>query len=211
MESTIPAVMSSDIQRPKRVLSSLIRTAHKGKHQELAELVGRSAYVFALQLTSDSELARDVAQDSALKFFQHIDRFDAEQPIEPWLYAIVRNRVRDLSRREKLRKHESLDGWLEKGRVEPADPSAGPAAVAEHDELRQRIWASISELSEAHREIIALRDYQDLSYREIAEVLSIPEGTVMSRLHTARKSLREIIRSKGDAFPGQPSTGRSDR
>ena len=131
--------------------------------------------------------------------------------MEPWLYAIVRNRVRDLSRREKLRKHESLDSWLEKGRVEPADPFAGPAAVAEQDELRRRIWASISELSEAHREIIALRDYQDLSYREIADVLSIPQGTVMSRLHAARKSLSEIIRAKGESFPGQPSTGRSER
>lgn len=210
MESTISTFMSSDIQGPQRGLS-LNRHTRKGERQELARIVGRSAYLFALQLTGDPDSAKDIGQDSALKFFKNIDRFDPEQPLEPWLYTIVRNRVRDLSRRNELRKHESLDAWLEQGRAEPADPNADPAVAAEQDELRQKVWASISELPEAHREIIALRDYQDLSYREIAGVLSIPQGTVMSRLHAARKNLSDIIRAKGDTFPNRPSPGRSDQ
>jgi RNA polymerase sigma-70 factor (ECF subfamily) len=104
-----------------------------------------------------------------------------------------------------------LDAWLEHGLPESADPSADPAADAERHELRQRVWRAISELSGPQREIIVLRDYHDLSYREIAEVLSIPQGTVMSRLHSARKNLREIIVAAGESFPDQPPTRRGDR
>jgi RNA polymerase sigma-70 factor (ECF subfamily) len=166
--------------------------------------------VFALQLTGKPEAARDLAQDSALRFFKHLDRFDAERRVEPWLYQIVRNRVRDQMRRERLHGHQSLDAWLEQGRPETADPSADPAAIAEQSDLRQRVWRSVSELSAAHREILVLRDYHDLSYREIAEVLSIPQGTVMSRLHAARRSLREIFVAE-NPFPfGEPPNRRDD-
>jgi RNA polymerase sigma-70 factor (ECF subfamily) len=159
----------------------------------------------ALQLTGGSDVARDVAQDSVLRFFQHLDRFDADRPINPWLYQIVRNRVRDLGRRNRLRRHESLDEWLEQGRPETIDPLADPAADAERNDLRRRLWQAISTLTDGHREIIVLRDYHDLSYREIAEVLSIPRGTVMSRLHAARMNLREIIEAEGETFPHQPA------
>ncbi len=71
--------------------------------------------------------------------------------------------------------------------------------------------ASHISVTDAHREIIVLRDYHDLSYREIAEVLSVPQGTVMSRLHAARAKLRDVIRAEGDAFPNQPPTRRGDR
>ncbi len=211
MTSTISALMSKEILHTDRALLASVRDGNRKAREALARKVGNSAYVFALQLTGGSETARDIAQDSVLRFFQHLDRFDADRPLEPWLYQIVRNRVRDLSRRDRLRRHQSLDAWLEHGRPEAADPLADPAADAERSELRQRVWQAISQLSEAHREIIVLRDYHDFSYREIAGVLSIPQGTVMSRLHAARKSLREIIVSAGESFPDQPPTRRGDR
>jgi RNA polymerase sigma-70 factor (ECF subfamily) len=192
-------------------VTGVVRDGDRKARDVLARRVGSSAYDFALQLTGGSETARDIAQEGVLRFFQHLDRFDADRPIEPWLYQIVRNQVRDLSRRNRLRQHESLDAWLEQGRPEIADPTADPAGTAERHELRQRIWRAMSELSEVHREIIVLRDYHDLTYREIAEVLSIPQGTVMSRLHAARNRLRDIIFSAGESFPDQPPTRRGDR
>ncbi|MDR9451887.1 MAG: RNA polymerase sigma factor [Acidimicrobiia bacterium] len=111
-------------------------------------------------------------------------------------------------RRESLRRHESLDAWLEQGLPEAVDRSADPAADAERSDLQRLIWQAVSQLTEAHREIFVLRDYHDLSYREIAEVLSIPQGTVMSRLHAARKSLREILMTDGTYLGGPPN--RSD-
>jgi RNA polymerase sigma-70 factor (ECF subfamily) len=60
------------------------------------------------------------------------------------------------------------------------------------------LWRALGELSSEHREILVLRDYQDLSYLQIAEVLGIPKGTVMSRLHRARRALRDLLRADGD-------------
>ena len=210
MTITLETVMMEEIPSSDRALLASVRSGDSTARETLARRVGNSAYVFALQLTGGAERAHDIAQDSVLQFFQHLDRFDADRPLEPWLYQIVRNRVRDLNRRSRVRRHESLDAWLEEGRPETPDPSADPAADAERHDLQQRVWRAISELSDPHREIIVLRDYHDLSYRDIARVLSIPQGTVMSRLHAARKSLRQIIVSAGDTFPDQPPTRRGD-
>ena len=181
------------------------RSGERRAREELGHRVGRSAYVFALQLTGDRDAARDIAQDGVLNFFKHLDRFDTNRPLEPWLYQIVRNQVRDLARREQLRRHESLESWLEDERRVPASPAADPAAEAEFIDLQRRIWRSVSRLSDAHREIFVLRDFHGFSYREIAEVLSIPQGTVMSRLHAARTSLRALLAA--DGVTGSPGTG----
>ncbi len=174
------------------------RNGDRRAREALGRRVGRSAYVFALQLTGDRDAALDIAQDGVLKFLANLDRFDVDRPVDPWLYQIVRNRVRDLSRRERLRRHESLDAYLEQGRPEVPARSDDPVQQAENQELQRRIWQAVSKLSEAHREIFILRDYHDLSYREIAEVLSIQPGTVMSRLHAARTNLRKMLATEGE-------------
>lgn len=167
--------------------------------EALGRRVGRSAYVFALQLTGDREAARNVAQDGLVRFFRRLDQFDVDRPIEPWLYQIVRNRVRDLARRDRLRRFDSLDVLLEEERFIGPDATEDPAIDVERAELRQRIWGSVWQLSEAHREIFVLRDFHGLTYREIAETLSIPQGTVMSRLHAARTSLRGLLAAERGA------------
>lgn len=193
----MPAIVDSESAVPDRALLSLAREGEREAREELARRVRRPVYLLALQLTGRPEVARDVTQDCMLRFFQHIDRFDLDRPLEPWLYQIVRNRVRDIWRRERLRRHESLEALREAGRPDEADHRAGPVEDAERHQLQQRVWRALGELSEAHKEILVLRDYQDLSYREIAEVLKIPQGTVMSRLHAARRNLRTILTREG--------------
>jgi len=196
MGSTV-LTMSAAPPPPVRTLVSRARDGEADAREELAQQAGDRAYVFALQLTRQPDTAKDIAQDSVVRFFRSLDRFDDDQSVEPWLFSIVRNQVRDHARREKVRRHDSLDAWLESGGQRAADPEAtDPALTAERHELRQRVWRAISELTDAHREIVVLRDYHDLPYREIAAVLSIPEGTVMSRLHAARVNLREILRNE---------------
>ena len=196
MGSTV-LTMSSAPPAPAAALVSRARRGEVDAREELAQKSGDAAYVFALQLTRQPETAKDIAQESVVRFFRALDRFDDGQAVEPWLFSIVRNQVRDHARREKVRRHQSLDAWLEAGGHQAADAEAvDPAVAAERHELQQRVWRAISELSESHREIVALRDYHDLSYREIAAVLSIPEGTVMSRLHAARVNLRQILRNE---------------
>ncbi len=152
-------------------------------------------YILALQLMGNRDDALDVVQDSLLRFFTTLHRFDLRRPVRPWLYQIVRNRAVDLHRRRKVRRHDSLDETDEDGRTyEIRDVSVDPERDVAHSQLRARIWQSLEELSPKQREILVLRDYQDLSYTEIAENLNIPIGTVMSRLHGARKRLRSVLK-----------------
>ena len=191
--------MTSDAPSNDRVLVTAARDGDRPAREALGRRVGRSAYVFALQLTGDREAALDIAQDGVVGFFGRLDRFDVERPIEPWLYQIVRNRVRDLARRDRLRRFDSLDALLEEGQLVGQDTTQDPAMDVERAELRRRIWSSVSQLSDPHREIFVLRDFHGLTYREIAEALSIPQGTVMSRLHAARTSLRGLLAAERDA------------
>lgn len=174
----------------------LVLRARRGDEaagNELAQRFRRPCYLLALQLLGNPEDALDVAQDSLLSFFTKLNRFQAERPVKPWLLAIVRNRAHDLMRRRKVRAAEPLPGEGETYRPELIDEEADPAADLEQRELRARVWAGLSALQETQREILVLRDYQDLSYSEIATALDIPIGTVMSRLHRARASLRELL------------------
>lgn len=178
--------------------SDLVRRARSGDvvaREELALRHRRSAYLLALQLLGNVDDAMDVAQDAMLRFFSNLHRFDTRRPVRPWLCQIVRNRVVDLLRHRKIRNHDSLDLCDDEGnpRFEPIDERVDLHGDAANAELRAQIWRALKKLSRDQREILVLRDYQDLSYAEIAEALAIPLGTVMSRLHGARKRLRHVL------------------
>lgn len=186
----------------------LVRRARAGDdaaREELAVAHRRAAYLLALQLLGNREDALDATQDALLRFFSTLDRFRPEQPVRPWLYSIVRNRCRDLMRRGRVRRAEPLDAEPERWRPELIDNSADPELDAERAELRREVFAALGCLSREHREILVLRDYQDLSYEEIAKVLRVPRGTVMSRLHRARKALGAALRAAG-ALPASTAT-----
>lgn len=174
----------------------LVLRARRGDEAALEELSRRhrrAVYVLALQLLGNPDDAMDATQDTMLRFLRTLRRFDPSRPVRPWLYAILRNRVRDLFRRRRVRKHDPIEGDEEHWRPELVDPAADPHADARRQELRERIWNALAELAPSHREIVVLRDYQDLSYAEIARVLDVPQGTVMSRLHRARKHLAALL------------------
>ena len=169
--------------------------------EELARRHRKPAFLFALQLTGNPDDALDVSQDALLRLFTHLQGLDRDRPVRPWLFTVVRNRAHDLWRRKKVRRAEPLA--VEVGPDlghQIVDPKANPEADAGREQARRRVWRTLATLPSAKREILVLRDYHDLSYAEIAEVLAIPIGTVMSRLHAARKSLRAAY---GDALHGE--------
>lgn len=183
--------------------AELVQAARRGDRDAadlLARRYRRPAYLLALHILHDPEDALDVAHDALLRFFSHLDRVEAGREVRPWLYAIVRNRARDLMRRRRVRKHEPLASDDPEGAgVILIDDAPGPDAVAARRELQARIWRALGALDDKHREILVLREYHDLAYEEIARVLRVPVGTVMSRLHRARKALREVL---GEAARG---------
>ena len=171
----------------------LILRAQAGETEAFGELVRRymrRAYYGALGLVGNHEDALDLSQEAFARAYRARARIDPELPFYTWLYQILRrlcfNFVRDRrSRRDKLHQASS---WLadEAGtRVGETDPQR----AVETTELRERVRAAIEQLPAREREVLVLKEFEGLRYREIAVLLGIPDGTVMSRLYTARKRL----------------------
>lgn len=186
----------------------LVERARQGDtdaRDALARVARTASYVFAVQLCRDPDRAHDIAQDSVMRFLGSLDRFDPARPVEPWLFQIVRNRVRDSVRRERVPATEPLDLASGEERREVRDEGADPLGVIVRTELQRGIWDQMAGLSPAHREIIVLRDHHGLAYKEIAATLAIPVGTVMSRLHAARTDLRARLVAAGIHPKGEPT------
>lgn len=181
--------LAPDVDHARLVVEA--RSGDPGASEALLVLCRRTAFLAALQLLGNREDAMDVAQDALIRLVTSLDRFDVTRPLKPWVITIVRHLVIDLSRRRRVRRADSLEALLAEGGSEPRDGSVSPEQSAEHEEVRRRVARAVSHLPPLHREVIVLRDYQDLSYDEMARILGIPRGTVMSRLHRARSLLRD--------------------
>ena len=191
-QTTAVSEGQDDQQQDEQSLIVMAKTGRAEAREELARRFRQPAYLLALQLVGNREDALDIAQDSMLRFFESLGRFRPDRPIRPWIFTIVRNRARDLWRRRSTRPSESLE--LRPALVaQLAHSTPDPEQAAVGRERQSQVWKAIAALSERHREIIVLRDFHDLAYAEIAAVLEIPAGTVMSRLHSARGSLRKLL------------------
>lgn len=183
--------------------------AKKGDHDAFRILVERyqgRAYALALRVLKDEERARDAVQEGFLKAYTNLAKFEGRSSFYTWLYRLVMNLCLDMKRRDKT------DREVEWDETRPGDPAGAPEAEAlagrgpghasparelERSELRKRIAEAIAQLPGDARETLLLREVDGLSYAEIAEALSIPKGTVMSRLHYARKRVQEILVEMG--------------
>ena len=156
--------------------------------QDLAQL-GGGAHVFAIQILGNSEDAADAVHDAFETALTRPDAYDSQKgPLRPWFLRVVRNRCIDM-----LRRRRRSDVAVE----ELVDPATTPEEAAYSDQCTQTIRRALATVSNDKREIIILRDYLDLSYAEIADVLGIAPGTVMSRLHRARLALKEALENHG--------------
>ena len=182
-----PGTGSDDSER------ALVLRARDGDRGAFGELVNRymqRAYYVALGLVGSHDDALDLSQEAFARAFRARKSIDPDRPFYVWLYTIVRrlcfNFLRDTKRRsQRLRE---ATPWL----VDQAGARAAgsdPARSAERAELRARLQAAIELLPEREREVLVLKEFEGLRYREIAELLGVPIGTVMSRLYTARKNL----------------------
>lgn len=161
----------------------------------LVEKYRQKVFRLAYGVLRDQEEAMDVAQEAFVKAYRALGRFKGDSAFYTWLFRITMNVALD-RRRQRLSRTRALGGeevppeeW-ERTAV-ATDPDPVDEAVGA--ERRARIGRALETLSPQHRSIIILSDIEGLAYREIAEVLQIPMGTVMSRLHNARKRLREAL------------------
>jgi RNA polymerase sigma-70 factor, ECF subfamily len=156
--------------------------------QELVSL-GSGAHVLAFQILGNSDDAADAVHDAFARVLARPGAFNFRKgPLKPWFLRVVRNRCFDM-----LRRRQPGASVIE----ELVDPGLQPEHRLEIEQRDQQLYRALAAITSDQRQILVLRDYMDLSYAELASVLQIAPGTVMSRLHRARLALKEVLNANG--------------
>lgn len=178
-----------------RILVERCQAGDLTAFEPLVEKYRQRVWRLAHNVLRDREEAWDVAQDAFIRAYQALPSFRGQSAFYTWLFRIVMNLAADRARQRAARgrafgtERVPEEDWE---RV-MTDQGVAPDSSAAQTEDRERIVKALDTLSDDHRTIIMLSDLEGLSYREIAEVLDVPMGTVMSRLHNARKRLRGAL------------------
>jgi RNA polymerase sigma-70 factor (ECF subfamily) len=188
-------------------LIAMARKGDKAAFGELVRLHRRGVFAVVYRLCGDAALAEDAAQEAFVRAWVNLHTYVPRSPWRNWLYRIAANVALDRLRSDnrRLARTVSLDADGdelaadqdgEPTRDSPCLAAAsedGPAAQAERQELAEQVRLTVLALPPASRAVLVLREYEDFSYREIADALDIPLGTVMSRLNYARGVLRQRL------------------
>ncbi len=191
--------------------SHLVRRCMDGDSGAWAEMVRthhKRVYTLCYRFTGNVADAEDLTQEVFLKIYSNLATFDAARGSLPvWIATMTRNLLVDNFRRTRnLRATSSLDdGWDAAGELQPLDrlTAAGPSPhqLAARKELEKMVQNALAKVSVELREAVILRDLQDLDYKEIAQVLEIPEGTVKSRISRGRAELARLLeRNKSEVM-----------
>lgn len=172
----------------------LIKLVQGGKTEAFGELVQqhmKPAYYLALGMTGSHDDAMDLSQTAFVKAFRAINTFDPSKKFSTWYYQILRNLFLNFLRDNKRHARPFSKSQVPIENI--PDLSNNAEEDVERQEIKDVIWQALNSLKPHEREIIIFKEFQDMSYQDIAEVLNCPIGTVMSRLYTARKSLRHKL------------------
>ncbi|MGC6416263.1 MAG: sigma-70 family RNA polymerase sigma factor [Bradymonadia bacterium] len=184
----------------------------------LVERYQRRAYGIAFGMLRNREDALDAAQDAFVKVFRNIESFKGDSSFYTWFYRIVVNVCIDRCRKQKrMRSVEYDDSYKRRDESAGVAPLVGntrpmhPGAAFESEELGQVLKDALAKLSENHRQILLLREVEGMSYEDIAEAMDCHLGTVMSRLHHARKNLQKTLKpyldASGSTFSARAGAG----
>ncbi len=168
---------------------------------ELVRLYETRVFRLVLRMLSDRAEAEDVAQEVFITVFKSIDGFRGDSKLSTWLYRVAtnhcKNRIKYLDRRARGKKREfdeiAEHSAADSATMNPQAMLARPDQQAEANQIEAIVRRAIGALDEDHRELVILRDVENLSYEEIQEITGLPEGTVKSRLHRARLALAKSV------------------
>ncbi len=174
-------------------LSQRARSGDSAAFGVLIERHMRRAYVHALGIVGSREDALDLSQEAFARAYRARHTLDPDRPFYAWLYQILRrlcfNFLRDGKARARLMDAEGTAWLVAAARSAHVDP----ATEAERAEARRKVIGAIERLPDREREVLVLKEFEELKYREIADLVGVPIGTVMSRLYSARKRLTEAL------------------
>jgi RNA polymerase sigma-70 factor (ECF subfamily) len=171
--------------------TALVARARKGDksaYGQLVKMYQRRVMRMVVSMTGDVDTAMDIVQDSFIRAYKALDRFEEGQPFYPWLSTIATNLTMNYFKKSRR------ETGLEAVEHEQAEPAADPLNRMQLEENDRRLMAAVQELPEQYRAVFILRNFEDLSYEEIAARLEISVGTVDSRLYRARRQLLEKLK-----------------
>lgn len=187
--------------RKERKLVRRLRARDEDAFTELVHTHQHKVFNVVYQIVRNRSDAEEVSQEVFIAVFKNIDKFRGESLLSTWIYRIAtnhaRNRVKYHARRND-RAHQSVDdtsdGAMQESPLSERVP--GPHETATGNELEKILEEGLASLGEIHRTMIVLREVENLSYDEIAEIMELPAGTVKSRLARARTALKEYVESR---------------
>jgi len=184
--------LKQQLQRQKE--KRLIRKAKGGDANAFGALVRlyqRPVYSIIATMVTSHQITDDLIQETFIKAYKNLNRFDESFPFYPWIRRIAVNTTFNYLKSETLRRHANLDDLDEMG-VSPLSED-DPAKNFEHNEMMTRVRQALETLPVEQRAVFSLRTYEEMSYEEIAQTLNISIGTVMSRLNRAREKLKKRL------------------
>jgi len=188
-------VVESAPSPPDELLAKLSLEGDQAAYAALVSRYQRRVTGFLAQMVGDLELARDLTQETFLRVWNALDRFDPRYRFSTWLFRIAHNLGIDQLRRRRV-PTTSLQMESREGReveVVVADGAKDPLGHLENRELARELRTSIEELREEYRELVLLRHFAGLSYQEIADLKGMPLGTVKNKLFRAHTVLRKAL------------------
>lgn len=172
--------------------------------EKLIQSHQKKVYNIALRMTKNPEDAQELAQDTFIRAFIAIKKFRGESSFSTWLYRIAMNVCTDFLRKRNKAVVISIDqgaiGSESEQPIQLPEDAPGPDELSEKRQLKQLVRQAMDSLSAEHRQVLILRDLMDLSYRDIANTLSVSEGTIKSRINRAREGLKQVILKRPELF-----------
>lgn len=181
---------AADSDESDESLDELIRAIAAGDEDAFSTLVNRyeaRLRRLAASLVGDATEAEDIAQDTFLKVLRSASQFRGKGSARGWLFRIATHTALDRLRRTKRLAEVPLRAEVETGPSDSADRGW------EQQQQARQIWDGLSKLTPENRSVLVLREIEGLSYREISEILDCPVGTVLSRVHRARRQLADLL------------------
>jgi len=177
---------------------ALVKAARRGTLDAFEELVARHRdriYARAVSMMRNEEDAVDLSQEAWVKGWQRLKQFQFESSFSTWMTRIVINLCLDQLRRQKRIRSESIQEMDDEGVAERQLPVVitNPTERLERNELRARIDVALAQLSESHRTVLVLHEFERMEYKEIARAMECSIGTVMSRLFYARRKMASLL------------------
>lgn len=176
-------------------LAGLVARAREGDVPAFERLIAEhqvKVFTFAFAFTGDREQAKDLAQDALVKVYRSIGSFRFQSAFSTWLYSIVKNTYLDAVK-SRAGREQSLEQPLDRADLEQLEQAANAEERLLAKESRRLLMRALRDVPEAFRVVVTMSDVQGLGYDQIADALSLPIGTVKSRLNRGRDALRVAL------------------